>query len=68
MNAIRATFDGSRVILPPEASGHQPGTVIVIFEDDRDDWDGVDQAFLAAQEATLAKVWDYPGDAIYDEL
>jgi hypothetical protein len=65
MTAIRATFDGDRVILPPEATGHGPGTVIVIFEDGAD----ADRTLWAvAQESALAKVWDNPDDAIYDDL
>jgi hypothetical protein len=65
MTAIRATFDGNRVILPPQASGHGPGGVIVIFEDGED----ADRALWAvAQQSALAKVWDNSDDAIYDDL
>lgn len=65
MTAIRATFDGSRVILPAEASDHRPGRVIVIFEDP----DLVTGDFpAAAQQASFAKVWDNADDEIYDHL
>jgi hypothetical protein len=65
MTAIRAKFDGNRVILPPEASGREPGSVIGVFEDGED----ADRTFWeAAQESTLAKVWENADDAIYDDL
>ena len=63
--AVKATFDGARIVLPPDFHG-LPGNVIVIFEDgsepdERNSW-------LLAQEASFVKVWDNPEDAIYDEL
>jgi hypothetical protein len=62
--AVRATFDGQRVVLPDEMRGVPPGRVIVIFEntdaEDRTLW-------LKAQEAAFAKAWDNAEHAVYDQ-
>jgi hypothetical protein len=64
MEVVKAKYDGQRIILP-EGLKNEPGEVLVIFSDpepsDRDAW-------LAAQEQVLSKVWDNPEDAEYDRL
>ncbi|MCP4038627.1 MAG: hypothetical protein GY733_16930 [bacterium] len=64
MKAVRARFDGEKVILEEELRGLTPGEVIVIFVT------GPNQApdWLKAQEEALARVWDNEEDAVYDEL
>jgi hypothetical protein len=64
--AVKATFDGQRIVFPNDMRGVPPGRVIVIFEDapeadDRTLW-------FRAQEPAFAKAWDNPEDAIYDHL
>lgn len=63
--AVKATFDGERVVLPESVRGVPPGKVIVIFEEadseDRSLW-------LKAQEDAFAKAWDNPEDEIYDRM
>lgn len=63
--AVKATFDGKRIVLPADFHG-SPGNVIVIFEDggeaeERASW-------LRAQEASFAGAWDNLEDAIYDQM
>ena len=62
MHAVRARFDGEKIVLPPDAPPAQPGDVIVIFEDSES------ADLLAAQEQTLKKAWDNDDDAVYDRL
>jgi len=65
MQAVKAKFDGSKIILPKGMRRAQPGEVIVIFSDgkpsDSHDW-------LKAQEQVLESVWSNPEDAEYDEI
>jgi len=64
--AVKATFDGQRIILPEDVRGVSPGNVIVIFEDAADAEDRA--LWLKAQEASFAKAWDNPEDEVYDNL
>lgn len=67
MYAIKGRFDGEKVVVPDVAGRLPPGDVIVVFADaaeqtiERDAW-------LKAQEAALAKVWNNDEDAVYDNL
>ena len=67
MLAVKARFDGKRIVLPEEARGAPPGNVIVIFEADngvlkeQGDW-------MKAQEAAFAKAWENDEDAAYDSM
>jgi len=67
MRAIRAKFDGKKIIVPDGVSGLLPGEVIVVF-DERGNGAAVDDAWVNAQEDALRKVWDNDEDAIYDDL
>jgi hypothetical protein len=67
MLAVKARYDGRRVILPTEARRAPRGEVIVVFTDWRTR-EARDKAWLKAQEAAFAKVWDNGEDAIYDRL
>lgn len=66
MLAIKARFDGKRVVLP-EAPKVPVGNVILLFEeldanlDENGDW-------LAAEQTSFSKVWDNDEDAIYDDM
>jgi hypothetical protein len=64
--AVKATFDGERIVLPDDVRGVPPGNVIVIFEDTAD----VNERalWLKAQEAAFAKAWDNLEDEVYDRL
>ena len=64
--AVKATFDGERIVLPDDLHGVPPGRVIVIFEDAADAEDRA--LWLQAQEAAFAKAWDNPEDEVYDHL
>lgn len=66
MRAVKATFDGERIVLPDEVRGVRPGNVIVIFEDVADEEDR--GLWLKAQEAAFAKAWDNREDEVYDQL
>ena len=64
MKAIRAKYDGKRVIIEEELDGLTPCEVIVIFATGPNqvpDW-------MKAQEQALARVWDNDEDAEYDAL
>jgi hypothetical protein len=66
MLAVKATFDGERIVLPDQVRGLPPGQVIVIFEEAVD---GEDRTlWVRAQEAAFAKAWDDPEDEVYDRL
>ena len=76
MLAMKAQFDGKRVLLPSVPAIHKC-PVIIIFEDEntqsqslgtnvvhdpeRDSW-------MLAQESALSKVWLNDEDAVYDNL
>ena len=67
MRAVKARFDGKRIILPSDISGVPPGDVIVVFHD-AESADRETHAWMKAQEASFAKVWDNDEDAVYDSL
>jgi len=66
MLAVKATFDGERIVLPADMGHVPPGNVIVIFED------GVESAdkagWMRGQEAAFAAAWDNADDEIYDTM
>ena len=66
MVAIKTQFDGEKIVLPDDLRGLPPQEVIVIYQADEDAVET--QAWLKAQEASFAKVWDNDEDAAYDEL
>jgi len=51
--AVKATFDGQRIVLPDNLRDMKPGNVIVIFQDTADDQGHA--LWLAAQEASFFK-------------
>ena len=67
MRALKARFDGDRIVLPEEARGGPPGEVIVVFPD-RSEGGPEAEAWLAAQEPSFEDVWDNEEDAAYDAL
>jgi hypothetical protein len=66
MVAIKAQFDGEKIVLPDDLRGLPPQEVIVIYESEENSLEA--QAWLKAQEATFAKAWDNDEDAVYDQL
>jgi hypothetical protein len=66
MVAIKTQFDGEKIVLPDDLRGLPPQEVILIYEADENSQEA--QAWLKAQEASFAKVWDNAEDAVYDEL
>lgn len=67
MRAVKATFDGEKVILPDGLSDIPAGEVIVVFhlDDDRGE-DALD--WLKAQEEAFARAWSDDEDSVYDAL
>jgi hypothetical protein len=66
MKAIKAKFDGRRIILPPGLKVDGPREVIVIFDDANGDV--AESGWARAQQDALQQVWDNPEDAEYDKL
>ncbi|MDD5309107.1 MAG: hypothetical protein PHU25_17480 [Deltaproteobacteria bacterium] len=66
MYAIKARFDGEKVVLPEETKSTLAGDVIVIFTSS----ESFDEhlAWQKAQESAFAETWDNSEDAVYDEL
>jgi len=76
MLAMKAQFDGKRVLLPSVPSIHKC-PVIIIFEDENSEsqsfstnavHDAERDAWMLAQESALSKVWLNDEDAVYDNL
>ena len=67
MLAVKAQFDGQKVVLPQKL--HMPPCpIIVIFESGVGE-NGSDQhAWLKAQESAFSRVWENDEDAVYDTL
>ena len=65
MLAIKARFDGKKIVLPTATRNAPPGEVIVVFTEagEREN-----KAWLKAQEAAFRRVWENDEDAIYDTL
>lgn len=67
MLAVKAVFDGSKIVLPERLANVAPGEVIVIFEASSN----VDQEtaeWIKLQEESFAKAWDNDEDNAYDSL
>ena len=67
MLAVKARYDGKKVILPKGVRKAPPGKVIIIFEDAPEPPAEI-KAWEKAQETAFTKVWDNAEDAIYDSL
>ena len=67
MTAIRARFDGKKVILPKKDVPCRPCAVILVFADDSEDADA-ERFWQGVSEASLANAWDDDEDAVYDKL
>ena len=67
MHAIKAHFDGEKVIVPEEGRGLPPGDVIIVFGSSTDRASDT-HAWMRAQESAFAKVWNNDEDAVYDSL
>jgi hypothetical protein len=63
MRAFRTFFDGEKVFVPEELRGSPPSEVILVIEDSTEKLE-----WTKAQEASFAKAWDNPEDAVYDTL
>jgi len=67
MVAIKAHFDGEKVVLPDDIPTVAPGEVILIFPDLADHTSESD-SWMKAQEPAFTKVWENDEDAIYDSM
>ena len=67
MLAVKAHYDGKKVILPKSIHRKAPADVIVIFNEPDPKDDGA-ELLAKAQQSAFAKVWDNEDDAIYDSL
>ncbi len=67
MVAIKAHFDGKKIVVPEGMRGAPAGDVLVIFETLPDDLEER-QWWKKAQEAAFAKAWDNDEDTVYDLL
>ena len=67
MLAVKAHYDGKKVVLPKSINRKAPADVIVIFNEPDRKYDGA-ELIAKAQEAAFARVWDNEDDAIYDSL
>jgi hypothetical protein len=65
MVAIKAQFDGEKIVLPDELRGCPPQEVIVVYEASEAELEN--DPWLKAQEASFARVWDNDEDAVYDQ-
>ncbi len=67
MQAIKAHFDGEKVVIPPGVDNPPPGEVIVIFQENgHGPSDG--ELWSRAQAQAFSQVWDNEEDAVYDDL
>jgi hypothetical protein len=67
MLAIKAVFDGSKIVLPEKMGDVTPGEVIVVFEAPSS-IDHEKAEWMKIQELSLAKAWDNDEDSVYDAL
>ncbi len=67
MVAIKAHFDGKKIVIPAQIQGGPPREVLLVFEDLPSSKADA-QLWLKAQEDAFTKVWDNPEDAVYDSL
>ena len=68
MLALKARFNGKKVVLPKGRVKAKPGTVIVIFGKMQRTRRRKSASWIKAQEKAFAKVWDNAEDTIYDSL
>jgi len=67
MLAIKAQFDGEKILLPKDVAEMAPGEVIVIFESEQGHGEEAG-AWMRIQQDAFARAWDNPEDAAYDLL
>jgi hypothetical protein len=67
MVAIKAHFDGKKIVLPKEYRKGPPREVLIILEGPAPEA-SEKRLWLKAQETAFAKVWDNDEDAVYDSL
>ncbi len=66
--AVKAKFDGKNVILPEGFNPPSARQVVVVFDDETDEWDTNHQDYLASAEPALRKVWENPDDEVFNTL
>jgi hypothetical protein len=66
MYAIKARFDGEKVVLPQDTRSAPAGDVIVVFTSP----EAFDEhlAWQKAQQSAFVETWDNSEDAAYDDL
>jgi hypothetical protein len=69
MIAVKAKFDGKRVIFPKDFKPPARREVIVVFEDESSSSDEQErEMWLKASEEALKKAWDNEEDDVYNDL
>ncbi|MCG3195918.1 MAG: hypothetical protein GHCLOJNM_00387 [bacterium] len=68
MPAVKAMFDGERVILPDGARSFPPGDVIVLFQAEEPSEEEEERLWLRIQSHSFAEIWDNDEDSVYDDL
>jgi hypothetical protein len=67
MLALKARFDGKKIVLPRAKLKAKPGMVIIIFEE-TSDTAKEKQVWMKTQERVFRKAWANDEDSIYDSL
>ena len=67
MLAIKAVYDGSKIVLPESLANVAPGEVIVVFDASKSDSQETAE-WMKLQEESFAKAWDNDEDSVYDAL
>jgi hypothetical protein len=66
MVAVRAKFDGEKILLPESLQGCPPQEIIVIYAGDPQPAESL--AWGKAQEQSFARVWENDEDSVHDGL
>jgi hypothetical protein len=67
MIAVKAHFDGERIVFGQDAPDVPPGDVIVVFEGSGGP-SSETHAWMKTQESAFARIWSNDEDAVYDSL
>ena len=67
MLAIKAVYDGNKIVLPERLDNVAPGEVIVVFDASVIDTRETSE-WVKLQEEAFAKAWDNDEDSVYDAL
>jgi hypothetical protein len=68
MKHVAAHYDGEKVVLDEPISLPANTPVEVLLPDSLDEIDQLKKGLFLASLPSLKKIWDNPGDAVYDNL